>query len=354
LNHRERILAALSHVQPDRCPCDYMGTPEIDAGLRRLFGADADLLDALDTDIRKVGPRYVGPPLRRFPDGSQEDIWGVIRSPMANEYGEYLEPSFLPWKDMTTVEEVEAYRWPRLEWHDFSEVEARCRDLKGYAVGIGGPGWPDMINGVAFGRGVENVILGIATEDPVTLALMRRRASFQLALAERTLEAGRGGIDIVFTGDDYGTQNGLLMHPNTWRRLFRPVLQQFIDLTHSRGAKVIHHSCGSTREIMEDFVQMGLDCLQTIQPRAKGMDPDDLKAHFRGRLAFHGAIDVQGGLQAATPDGVRDMVRRRIRVMGEGGGYICAPSHNIQPDTPIENVLAMYETIHGRRLAPRS
>ena len=352
MTHRERVRAALNHESPDRCPSDYMGTPEINAGLRRHFGEGVSLLDVLDTDIRKVSPRYVAPARKELPDGSKEDIWGVIRSPMANEYGEYLEPSYLPWQHVATVGEVEAYPWPQADWHDYSVIESQCRDLRGYAIGVGGPGVPDMINGVAFGRGVESVIMGIATEDPVTLALMDHRARYQLAWSERCLAAGKGRIDILFTGDDYGTQNGLLMRPDTWRKLFRPVLQQFVDLAHSHGAKVVHHSCGSTREIMEDFVEMGLDCLQTIQPQARGMDPPDLKAHFGGRLAYHGAIDVQGGLQRATPDEVRAMVLDRIRVMGEGGGYICAPSHNIQPDTPIENVLAMYEAIrHNADLA---
>ena len=350
MTHRERVLAALNHEQPDRCPCDYTATPEINEALQRHFGQGVRIVDALDTDIRKVSPRYVGPKRRTFSDGSEEDIWGVVRSPLSNEYGEYMEPSFLPWESMTTLDEVEAYPWPSVDWQDFSVIPEQCRAVEDYAIAVGGAGVPDMINGVAFGRGVENVIMGIATEDPVTLALMDHRVQYHLAWAERCLEAGKGRIDILFTGDDYGTQNGLLMHPDKWRRLFKPVLKQFVDLAHSYGAKVVHHSCGSTREIMEDFVEIGLDCLQTIQPQAWGMDPIDLKANFKGRLAFHGAIDVQGGLQRATPDEVREMVRERIRIVGKGGGYICAPSHNSQPDTPVENVLAMYEAIHGRGL----
>ena len=346
MTHRERVLAALSHEQPDRCPCDYSATPEISAALGQHFGEGVGILAALDTDTRKIGPRYVGPELKVLPDGSKEDVWGVIRSPMSNEYGQYMEPSYLPWQDMTTLDDVAAYRWPRVEWYDFSHFPEQCLDLDEYAIGVGGAGYPDMINGTAFGRGVERVIMGIATEDPVTLAIMNRRVDFQLAMCERMLDAGGGRIDLLFTGDDYGTQNGLLMHPGKWRKIFKPALQKFLDLAHSHGARMVHHCCGSSREIMEDYIEIGLDCLQTIQPRAQGMDPGELKRLFGDRLSFHGAIDAQGGLQNWTPEETREVVLHTIRVVGRSGGYVCAPSHNIQPDTPVENVLAMYRAIH--------
>jgi len=238
---------------------------------------------------------------------------------------------------------------PVRNWYDFSSLAAKCRHYRGYAVYLGRLGYMDLINGIAFGRGVEAVLMDIATEEPVFLAIVERRARFFLELCERALQAAKGGVDILFMGDDYGTQNGLLMHPDTWRKLFKPRTKAMIDLAHRYDCAVIHHSCGSTRAIMDDFIEIGLDCLQTIQPRAAGMDPADLKAVYGDRLCFHGAIDVQGGLQHGTPVEIRAMVRQRIETMRPGGGTICAPSHNIQPDTPLENVLAMYEAIHECR-----
>ena len=347
MSPRERVLSALNHVQPDRVAADYFGTPEVESALRDHFAVTSHdaLLDRLGTDLRHVTPKYTGPELRRFPDGSMEGMWGVIRAPMKNEYGEYNEPCYLPFAKMRTLEDVEAHRWPDPDWFDYSTVKPQCRQYKGFAVTAGGFGFMDLINGIAFGRGVEQVILDIATEDPVGMALMDRRAKFFLEHTERILASAGGMIHILCMGDDYGTQKGLLMHPDCWRKLFKPRMKAMIELGHTYGCKVIHHSCGSSRAIMEDFIEIGLDCVQTIQPQAWGMDPNELKSLYGDRLSFHGAIDAQGGLQRSTPDEVRAMVRDRIEVVGKNGGYICAPSHNIQPDTPLENVLAMYETI---------
>lgn len=351
MNSCERVLASLSHHQPDFVPADYLGTPEIEALLLKHFNVDShdQLLECLGTDLIKVEPDYIGPELKKFNDGSFEDIWGVIKAPVANEFGAYNESTYLPFSEMSTIEQVESYNWPSAEWYDYSTISAKCQNYKGYAIYLGRPGYMDLINGISFGRGVEKVILDIATKDPVFMAIKEKRAKFFLELCERALDAAKGQIDILFMGDDYGTQNGLLMHPDTWRELFKPNMKDMINLAHSYNCKVIHHSCGSTRAIIDDFIEIGLDCLQTIQPQAVGMDPTQLKKDFGDKLCFHGAIDVQGGLQKATPSEVRQMVRDRVAVMGKDGGYICAPSHNIQPDTPIQNVLAMYETISEYR-----
>lgn len=347
MSSKERVMSALNHVQPDRVASDYFGTPEIESALMEHFGVKSHdaILDRLRTDLRKVTPEFVGPERKRFSGGSVEDIWGVVRSPMANEYGEYNEPTYLPFAEVTTLEQVEAYPWPSPDWYDYSTLKDQCGQRDGFAVCTGGFGVMDLINGIAFGRGVERVILDIGAEDPVGMALMDHRAKFWLAYAERALDAADGMIDILCMGDDYGTQNGLLLHPDKWRKLFKPRMKAMIDLAHGYGAKVIHHSCGSTREIIEDFIEIGLDCLQTIQPQAWGMNPSELKGLFGDRISFHGAVDVQGELQRSTPDQVRAMVLDRIRVVGRDGGYICAPSHNIQPDTPLENVLVMYDAI---------
>ena len=355
MTSRERVLAALNHEQPDAVPSEYFGTPEIEDALLKHFGVDSHdaLLTCLGTDLRMVEPDYIGPELKTFEDGSFEDIWGVIKAPMQNEFGAYNESSYLPFEEMTTLEQVAAHRWPSPDWYDYSSLPEKCRQYEGYAVYLGRPGYMDLINGIAFGRGVEQVIMDIATEEPVFLELMDRRARFFLQHCDQALTAAKGRIDILFMGDDYGTQNGLLMHPDTWRKLFKPRMKAMIDLAHSHNAKVVHHCCGSSRAIMEDFIEIGLDCLQTIQPQAVGMDPDELKADFGDRLCFHGAIDVQGGLQNGTPEEIRTMVLDRIATMNQNGGYICGPSHNIQPDTPLENVLAMYEAIQETRRVQR-
>jgi uroporphyrinogen decarboxylase len=162
---------------------------------------------------------------------------------------------------------------------------------------------------------------------------------------ETLLAAGGGRIDIVWMGDDYGTQKGLLVSPAKWRKLFRPKLRAMIDLAHGYGAKLMLHSCGSTRAIWPDFVEIGLDIYDTVQPEAAGMAVEALAAEFGSRICLHGTISTQTTLPFGTPPSVALEVRKRIESFGSRGGLIVAPSHNIQPDTPVENVLAIYRAV---------
>lgn len=351
MNARERVRAAFDHVQPDFTPCDYFYTPEIHQALKKHFGVDTDdgVRERLGTDIRYVEPPYIGPPLPVYDDGSTLDIWGIRRKPMPNEYGEYAEPVGLPYAGWTTVEEVRAFPWPSPDWYDYEAIPALCRRYPDLAVAAGRFGIQDFINGVAFGRGVEQVILDIAEENPVYLELVEIRHRFFMEYVERILTAAGGRIDFVLCGDDFGSQRGPLISPATFDKLFAPKKKELFDLVHSFGAKISHHSCGSTWALIPRFIQTGMDALQTIQPQADGMSPYRLKKEFGGKIVLHGGVDVQGWLQRATPEEVRAEIHHLMDEVGRGGGYILAPCHNLQPDTPIANVLALYEAVAERR-----
>ena len=140
-----------------------------------------------------------------------------------------------------------------------------------------------------------------------------------------------------------------LISGETFDRLFAAKKKELFDLAHVHGAKVSHHCCGSSRMLIPRFIDVGMDALQTIQPQAAGMDPYDLKRAFAGRIVLHGGVDVQGGLQRSTPEEVGAEINRLMDEIGRGGGYILGPCHNIQPDTPLENVLALYRAVAKRR-----
>jgi uroporphyrinogen decarboxylase len=305
--------------------------------------------ERLGTDIRYVEPPYSGPPLPRFDDGSSMNIWGIRRRPMPNEFGEYAEPVGTPYAAWTTVDEAERFPWPDPDWFDYEAIPTLCEQHEDLAIGAGGFHVQDFINGVAFGRGVEQVLYDIALEDPVYLFIVEKRHRFYMTHVERILEAARGRIDFVLCGDDFGTQRGPLISPGVFDKLFAPKKKELFDLVHAHGARVSHHSCGSSRALIPRFIACGMDALQTIQVRAEGMDPYELKREFRGRIVLHGAVDVQGWLQKAARREIEEEVGRLMDVVGAGGGYILSPSHNIQPDTPVENVLAVYETVARRR-----
>jgi uroporphyrinogen decarboxylase len=372
---RERVRAALEHCQPDFTPCDYFATPEIHRGLLEYFGIAGPTVghsplsstagtigenlvpERLGTDIRYIRPPYLGPPLRTFDDGSTINIWGIRRRPMPNEYGQYAEPVGAPYAAWKTVEDAAQFPWPDPDWFDYGAIPAICRQYPDLAIAAGDFHVQDFINGVAFGRGVEQVLLDIATEDPVFLYLVERRHQFYLRHIERVLEAGGGRIELVLCGDDFGSQRGLLISPEKFDRLFAGKKREFFEMVHCFGAKVTHHCCGSSRALIPRFIDCGMDALQTIQPQAAGMNPYELKAEFAGQITLHGAVDVQGWLQRATPQQIQQEVNHLMDEIGAGGGFIISPSHHIQPDTPLENVLAVYRTVarrRGKRLSAES
>jgi uroporphyrinogen decarboxylase len=364
---RERVRAALAHEQPDFTPSDYQATPEIHDALLKHFGItesvelgpsmggsvstleDCRVAERLGTDIRYVNPAYIGPTLPKFDDGSSMNIWGIRRRPMANEYGEYAEPVGWPYAAWKTVEDVENFTWPTADWYDYSVIPALCEKYPDLAIAVGGTNVQDFINGVAFGRGVEQVLLDIAAEEPVYLAIVEKRHQFYMQYIERILQIGKGRIDIVLCGDDFGSQRGLLISPRTFDNLFAEKKKELFEMVHGYGAKISHHCCGSSRALIPRFIECGMDALQTIQATAVGMNPYELKREFAGKISLHGAVDVQGWLQRAAPAEVEAEVNRLMDEVGCGGGYILGPSHYLQPDTPLENVLTVYRTVAKRR-----
>ena len=362
MTSRDRVLTALDHVQPDYTPCDYFATPEIHQALMTYFGlntsgqASGDPLginavaDCLGTDMRYIKLPYIGPPLPTYDDGSVTNIWGVRRRPMPNEYGEYAEPVGTPYAEWKTVDEAAEFPWPDPDWYDYDAVGELCRQHPDKAIACGDFHVQDFINGISFGRGIEQVLMDIAYADPVFLYLVERRHRFYMEHIERTLVAGKGRIDMVLCGDDLGSQRGPLISPATFDQLFAPKKKEFFDMVHAHGAKVTHHCCGSSRVLIPRFIDCGMDSLQTIQAQAAGMDPYGLKADFGDRITLHGAVDVQGWLQRVTPTEIEREVNHLMDEVGSDGGFIIAPSHFIQPDTPLENVLAFYKTVQKRRV----
>jgi len=346
MTSKERVLAAINHQQPDRTPIQTYLTPEIALKLFDHFKTD-DILPFLGVDFRTVEPQYVGPP-RPVPAGcSCVDEWGVGYRTIQFETGAYDEASHLPMAPPITLAEVEAFSWPTADLFDYSDIEAQCDALAEYAVCFGGAGTPDIVNGVSRSRGMEQVIMDIAMEDPVGVAIIDKRCDVLYERCRRALEAGNGKIDILCLGEDCGNQAGPMFPPELFDAFFRPRLKRFYDLAHEFGAKAMMHSCGNTRKLMPRFIEMGLDVLDAMQPEPPGMNAAEIKAAFGDRLTFCGLVSTQKTLPFGTEAECRAEARHRLEVVGKGGGYIFSPAHCIQSDTPLENVLAIYEEALG-------
>ena len=190
------------------------------------------------------------------------------------------------------------------------------------------------------------MLIDLVTDDPAGLMIIDKRTGYELEVLYRTLEASEGGIDFLFLGEDLGTQRGAVMSPELFRKHIKPRLKKFADLGRHFGIPVMIHSCGSSSWAFDDLIQIGINAVDTLQPEAKEMDPLYLKKTYGGRLAFHGCISTAGPLAYGTADEVRKYVKDIIGIMKPGGGYMLAPTHQIQDNSPLENVLAMYETAY--------
>jgi uroporphyrinogen decarboxylase len=347
MNSKERVVMAIDHKEPDRIPLDFWWSHEMRDKLLDYLKLESvdDLQQFLGSDIRCIYPRYRGPKLKKFEDGSYEDFWGVIRKPCKHSGGEYDEVVFSPLGEAKSVEDIEGIRWPDPDWFDYSSLAEQCEQYKDYAVMVGRMGVESQTIFIQtwFMLGLERILGDFIERPHFVKALVDKIMEFRVEHVKRILAATKGRAEILQIADDYGTQRGLFMSPSMWREFFAPPLKTLADMIHEAGLKVFLHCCGSSRTIIPDLIELGVDILNPIQVHAAGMDPKELKEEFGYTLCFHGAVDTQKTLPLGTRDEVISEVKERIAIMGKGGGYILAPVHTVESDVPIENVLALYE-----------
>ena len=182
----------------------------------------------------------------------------------------------------------------------------------------------------------------IAGEPEIANAILDCLTTVFVGMNKRMFDAANGKLDICFMGDDYGTQQGMMISPDSWRKTVKPHLARVDAQAEDYGMITMHHSCGGIVPIIPDLIEIEVDLLDPIQVRAVGMDPAALKADFGNKMTFHGAIDTQQTMPYGSEAQVRAEVRERIKVLGDGGGYILTGSHDLLDDVPTANILAMY------------
>ena len=350
----ERVFTAINHGVSDRPPVNYITTPEVNDILKKSLGIDDDesLRQFLGSDIRYVEPRYVGPGDTTGAAGvtaAGKDFLGIVWKPVKNQFGSYNEIAFHPLGHVTTVEEVEDYNWPSVDWFDYSHLKeeiARINAHRRYAIIYFAGG---AFETPWYMRGMERFLMDMVEFPEIAEAISRRAMEFYKERAMRVIEASDGQIDIIGSGGDLGTQRGMMLSPDLWRKHIKPYSEQLIRPFKDMGLKTFYHSCGSIVPVIEDFIEMGLDILDPIQPKAAGMEPELLKSSFGTRLTFHGGVDEQELLPRGTAAEVKSEVQRLIDILGNDGGYIVCSAHAIQPDTPVENILALYEAVKQYR-----
>lgn len=350
MNSKERALLAFAHQQPDRVPVDYLYNSGIDLRLKQHFGLsgadDEGLRLKLGVDFRNLGgAAYVGPQLFAQAPDRMINEWGIRRRWVEHDSGGYWDYCDFLLKE-ATLELIANWPFPSADDYDYSTVLPFCERYSPYCIVAGGAGIPDIINASGMVWTMEKVLINIATQEPAFQEYLDRKLALLYEIWARILEKGKGKIDVFSMGEDLGTQLGPMISLKLFRSFFRPRIQKFIDLAKSHHLPVMFHSCGSSSWAFEDFIEMGINIMDTLQPEAKNMDAPTLKSRFGEHLAFHGCISTAGAVAFGTPAQTVEHARQVLETMMPGGGYAFSPSHQLQDNSPTENVLALYEAAH--------
>jgi uroporphyrinogen-III decarboxylase len=340
MTSRERVLTAFEHNEPDRVPCWCGASVEFwektkwqlqldDEGLRMRFR----------DDFRRVFAEYAGPDFPLSKTATHQTIFGVERRGLG--YGQPLNHLLAN----ATLKEVHDYHWPNPEWMDVSKIKAQAEAYQGEYAILGGdwsPFWHDAIDLL----GMENLYMKMYDQQELVDAVMQHIVDYYAAVSQRIFDAAADAIDIFFIGNDFGSQNGPLLGANLFNRFILPHLKRLIDLGHAYGLKVQLHCCGGFAALIPQMIEAGLDGLHAVQPSCYGMNLAELKANFGDKILFNGAIDSHHVLIDGSVDFVRQKTRQVLEIMKPGGGYVAGASHDtILEETPLENVLAMFDTV---------
>lgn len=351
LTSRERVLTALDHHEADRVPCWLGASPEWKAMARAHLGLpdDESLLAYLGDDFRRVFSRYAGPdhahPTKNLlhPDATYRTPFGIERY----GYG-YGMPLNEPLKGADSVADIDAYAWPDPDWIEVSHIRQEALQYERAFAILGGewsPFWHDVIDLLGF----DELVYKMYDNPDVVDAVLTRTASYYLEVNRRIFEASGDAIDLFFIGNDFGAQSGPMVGPAHFRRFLLPHLKQFVDLGHAFGKRVILHTDGSMRALIPDLIAIGLDAMQSVQSHSHGMELEGLKRDFGATFSFMGGVDTQALIEGSAED-ARQLTLDVLRIMKPDGGFIASPSHDyLLPETPVENVIVMYETLreHG-------
>ena len=338
MTSRERWLAVLNRQKPDRVPMDYWATGEATQKLLDYLGCDAqEMHRRLHLDVPlAVGGAYVGPPPKEG-----EDIFGLKRKPVNYGTGSYNEICNAPLEQYKSVDEIEAnYTWPSPDHWDYSNVADAVKGQEHRPI-KGGGSEPFLLYKLL--RGEEQAFVDLVENPEIVHYCLDKLFELAYQSTLRIFEAIPNTVVITYVAEDLGGQTGLMYSPAQIRQFLLPRMKRMMDLTKQHGSHVFFHSDGAVRDILPDMIETGIDVLNPVQWRCTGMEREGLKRDFGDKVIFHGAVDNQQTLPFGTLDDVQQEVQDNLRILGDGGGYVLAPCHNIQSVGPPENVVAMYE-----------
>lgn len=353
---RQRALCAINHAKVDRIPVMYRGLPETDAKLCEHFGLGpvgehwTELVERLGADLfsggssmgryARISPKYTGPRDDSHSSFHLDYVWGLFPQQVSAATHTYIDWIDHPMASFASVREIEAYPSPRIEDFDFATM-AVDQSTREHALSSTGR-LNHIFMTAARLRGMDRLLMDMAAEPILAEAVINKVGEFAVEFNSRALEQLGAQLDHYVLWDDVAMQSGLMMSPDHWHRYLRKWYEALYADAKRYGLKVLYHCCGSFHPIIPTLIDMGVDILDPVQTSAREMDLRTLKKRYGSNVCWHGGIDVQQLLPRGTVSAIRDAVREAEELFGHDGGIILGPSHEITPDTPIENILAVY------------
>ena len=351
MSAKERVRRTFEYEKTDRVTIGYDTNPVIHRNLCRALGVREDdyetLLQKLGVDYRAIAAPYIGKPLYRAPENRRVDpLEGCVMRWVEHETGGYWDFCDFPLKDATD-EMFDDFPVPDPDDFDYDAALAQCKAYgKDMGLYVGSAGVPDVLNSNGRIMGVEDVLCHVMLDDEAAMRFIRRRAAFQLGMMERLVEKCKDHLDFIWLGEDLGTQIAPMISLELYRAQIKPIHKTFVDLAKHYRLPAIVHTCGSSSWAYEDFIEMGVRGVDTLQPEAVNMSPAYLAKTFGGRLNFRGCISTAGPLAYGTAAQTEQVCKDTLEIMMQVRGYHFAPTHQIQDNTPVENVVAMYNAAH--------
>jgi len=331
MTRKERVIAAMSHQETDSFPYQMDCLSAAERKLKGWFG-DVDLNEVIGNHIAMFEPSY-------YSIFKTEDI---DKTKFRDAFGAVWE--LKPNEDIGTVIS-NPLKEPTLKGYEFPDPE-KVMELEGVTSFLETNNDKFLIGAIGFSlyerawilRGIEPVLFDFL-ENPIFIEeLFDRIIDFNLVITKRLC---RFPVDAFHFGDDWGQQHGLIIDPEMWRSVFKKRLKKLYDAVHDAGVPVSIHSCGDITDIIPDLIEIGVNMITPLQ--AEALDFNFLKREYGKYLTFWGGVSTQRTMPYGTPDEVRTEIRKLKRILGKDGGYILAPSHELQGDVPLENMLAFIE-----------
>jgi uroporphyrinogen decarboxylase len=317
-------------------------------------GIPLELMQILQVDLHYIGlSRPKDAPVFEYGMESYTDGWGVTYRKIDNPSGAHYEFANQVLGD-ATVEDLEDYPWPDPHNPELvAGLEDRARDLfHNTEFALVGKFSNSIFEQAFYMRGFEQFLIDLAVKPDFAGALMDKLVDIGIASIDAGLKACGQYIQVLrLAGDDMGHQSGTLVSPKMFRRVLKPRFERLYGAARAMldeydpSIKIMAHTDGDVYPLMPDYIQMGLDVLNPVQPYVAEMEHDKLKREFGDRLSFHAGIDIQHVLPFGSPEEVRQEAIKTMHALGPNGGYILAPTHYVQPDVPPENIIALRDAV---------